>query len=694
MFRRRARLPGCSCEAFRAPPPADHLAGCKPEGAAVSRKLDDGLEVRRKLACEGHRAQVIDRFRPTNAGIRWEIEIRGEGEPWSVPIETHLRYPSGPGVKFWTAWADPDPSDKNWRDPLTLMPFADRRLYYGAPYFESGNPRLGFVPTTGDLFSLPLATVAEPAADAGLSIALSPSDVMLDLTLDTASDGSMKFRRHYHRIDASHPVQFALDLVAHEADWRGGLRFVAGRYPEYFNPSNRLADEMAGTAAYSGREDDFDTAKLRRMAFRTNWKASFDFPYMGLFLPPVADDESWERYSGDSAGNYKPEERGRSGRTTILQMAAYSRRMREQGFYVLNYFNVTEFGDNVTWPAPPRKTAAEAGLWHDSNDLLYAKFEDAMLRTLEGKPYYTWGNAVAMDPGEPVYQDFLLDQARRHLAKLPDSSGLCIDRLDWLRFYNQNRDDGTSWFEGHPARSLVRSWHDIMSKLAPEVHKAGKVLFCNNHTKRLDLLREVDGIFDEFTYAPASLNTTAFLGIRKSVLGWTADESNLHPDPDAYFQRHLYLGVYPMAPFPGNDHSLRPSDWVDRQYLDYGPLLETMRGKKWVLTPHAVSVADQSAKANLFEVPGGYVLPVAFGGQSTHVVVTVKGVRASAAEALHPGEERWVPLSVPSAGELHLDVPLRRGCALVRLSRTQDFARTGPVNCLTESAPVWVTDDQ
>ena len=34
-----------------------------------------------------------------------------------------------------------------------------------------------------------------------------------------------------------------------------------------------------------------------------------------------------------------------------------------------------------------------------------------------------------------------------------------------------------------------------------------------------------------------------------------------------------------------------------------------MRGKKWVLLPHVVEVADKAAAVNLFEVPGGYVIP-------------------------------------------------------------------------------------
>ena len=35
------------------------------------------------------------------------------------------------------------------------------------------------------------------------------------------------------------------------------------------------------------------------MAFTVNWKASFDFPFMGMFLPPVgSDSEEWTDFKG------------------------------------------------------------------------------------------------------------------------------------------------------------------------------------------------------------------------------------------------------------------------------------------------------------------------------------------------------------------------------------------------------------
>ena len=92
--------------------------------------------------------------------------------------------------------------------------------------------------------------------------------------------------------------------------------------------------------------------------------------------------------------------------------------------------------------------------------------------------------------------DFLLEQTDRHLQQIPDAYGFCIDRMDWLRMFNLDRDDGRSWFNDQPAGSLILSWHSFMDRFAEKVHGAGKVIFVNNHTKRIDLLRHADGSFE------------------------------------------------------------------------------------------------------------------------------------------------------------------------------------------------------
>ena len=42
---------------------------------------------------------------------------------------------------------------------------------------------------------------------------------------------------------------------------------------------------LNGTSAYAcNNGKDFDAQKMKQMAFATNWRASFDFPYMGMFF--------------------------------------------------------------------------------------------------------------------------------------------------------------------------------------------------------------------------------------------------------------------------------------------------------------------------------------------------------------------------------------------------------------------------
>ena len=392
---------------------------------------------------------------------------------------------------------------------------------------------------------------------------------------------------------------------------------------------------MAGCGAYSSHAEITEPERLMQMAFRVNWKASFDFPYMGMFIPPVGSDtEEWIDF--------------KKQKTSIAKMRAHSQAMRRMGFFVLNYFNITECGAYYQYPPPPRKAAKDEDLWKDANDFLFYAMGDAILPGADGKPIDSWEGCVGMDPGEKVYQEFLLEQARRHIERIPESSGICIDRMDWNWRYNRQRDDGVTWLDGKPARAIVVSWHAMMSRLGPLMHNAGKVIYGNPHCCRLDLLRQFDGIYDEVGDQPCSVNLSGLMGINKPVMQWTSVAENIRKEPDAYFQRHLHLGAFLTAPLPGNDHTLLPNPEIEQYYLDYGPLLDALRGKHWLLLPHVIRVEGEKALANIFEVPGGYVIPVTFGGKESAVQVVLQnlprlpGQKGFRAEAIQPGETRPV----------------------------------------------------
>ncbi|MGH9444995.1 MAG: hypothetical protein ACRD3O_04605 [Terriglobia bacterium] len=650
------------------------LDGCTQAGTAKAEELSGGgVQFTRTLedSASGRTLTVLDRFKPAEDSVRWKITIVSDGQPWTTKIVTELIYPATPATRFWAAWSDPvwstwsDPDKQTgeWRDPLVLRSLIDATWTYGGWN------------TTPDHIVLPLATVAEPTDDFALSLVFSPEDAILcGSRLTTTSSGSIRFSRANYRLGGGKPVHFEMNLVAHEADWRGGLRWLTARYSEFFEPPNPRADAMAGCAAYSGDEEAIDVAKYKKMAFRINWKLDDDMPYMGMFIPPVTSaDERWERsWAIEADTPNKPHW------TSARRMNDYAHYLKTNGFYLLDYFNVFNFGGREK----PKKPGAP--LWEDPRAFLAAYFPHAPLGSHRG----------VLDCGDPDYQKFLLEQGDRDIRWLPDSAGICIDNTYFMLQNNSDADDGVSWVNGRAVRSLCISWDHLFSKLAPIMHDAGKVIFASPLFARLDVYRRFDGFYDEYGYDGRGLNSSALMGLRKPVLVWTYNESLFRPDPDSFFQRHLLMGAYPTAPYPWNNHCIIPDmSWrefyykyaslferdtghlwmtTEEYYLAYGPLLDAMRGKKWVLSPHCAEVAGCAAKANLFQVPGGYAMPVCFGGKAEFAEVFIRnvpGLDNFKYSVIHPGVETAVSPTIlfKEDGAAMLRAPLLRGCAMVTL---------------------------
>jgi hypothetical protein len=659
------------------------LDGCTVQGAAKMERTGEGVAFTRVFADkQGHRAEVTDTFAPNGTGgVRWTVAIKSDDAPWTCAITSRLNCVDTKNTLFWTGWGSPDQSgadnlspelmekiaagkaavSASWSDPLTPCAFVNRNWHYGNIARN--------IPTGSDYVALPLITLTAPKDDAGLSLVLSPEDVLLRMNLIVTATGGIRYTRTQHRLGEGKPVVFHLDLVAHEAGWRGGLRFMTERYPQFFEAPNPRAHKIAACGAYSTGEEKIDVEKFKRMAFGFNWKLSDDFPYMGMFIPPVKSmDEVWTRSGAEKSAAYV------GPTTSCRRMNDYAKYMKESGFSVLSYFNVTEFGKDMNVPAirQPVRTAEDPELWKDPAGFVKYTMPEAIVDPKTTTCYA----AYIMDPGEPKYQAFLLEQAKRNCDMLPDTDGICIDRADWLRVSNRHADDGVSWLDGKPARSLFRSWIDLMDKMGPQMHARDKVIFANLMTVRLELSQHLDAIYTEYGQVGNALNTAALLCLRKPAICWTQGGTPNEPNPDAFMQRHLYMGCFPTAPYPHNNHCLNPGAKVERLYSEYGKLLDSLRGKKWVLAQNCVSTTAPGAKVNLFEVPGGYALPVTFAGDAKEAVVRVKtipGLAKLRVTALHPGVENPVEVaSVMKDGALELRVPIVRGCAMVLLTPAKE----------------------
>jgi hypothetical protein len=219
------------------------LQGCKAEGAAKMERSGDSVAFTRVFADkQGHRAAVTDTYAPNGkGGVRWTVEVKSDDAPWSCGIMSRLRCTDTKGTQFWTGWGSPDFSGTDnlspeltaliqagkasvssaWSDPLIPCAFPDRAWHYGS----IDSP----IPTGSDFVELPLATLLSPKDDAGLSLVLSPEDVMLHMKLFVTATGNIRYSRTHHRLGEGKPVVFHMDLAPHEADWRGGLRFMTRR---------------------------------------------------------------------------------------------------------------------------------------------------------------------------------------------------------------------------------------------------------------------------------------------------------------------------------------------------------------------------------------------------------------------------------------------------------------------------------
>ncbi len=662
------------------------LALCKRSTDVSAKKLDNGgvefsYSLEKELANE--KCKVTERYYPTAKSIRWELEIEGVGAPWTSPINSSFYWPKTETTNVWLPWGNPDgkalksewDQEFTWQDPLVAVPFFNQTFNFGMPDYPEGNR--GYTAFDGNTMSIPMITVSDQEKDIALSVICSPDDRILFENIDLTSFGDFKFSRQYNRISSNRIVKFSADFVAHPADWRGGLQWMVNNYPEYFNPALPLADEIAGCGSYSSYEGPLDTARFQKMAYRLNWKASFDFPYMGMFIPPVkSDTERWTKFNAGSDGSWN----GKTDQTSVKQLRDYGAQMRSMGFFVLDYFNMTEIGYELRGAtAPDEKSLPKEELWRNPKAFIQNNLGDALLMTnwkgysfLGGNPLFTWGDAVIVDPGIHDYQKFLLEQADRLIEKMTYSSGICIDRTDHTRAFNIRSDDGFTFWHGQPARSLVNSWKETLAKVSGKFHQAGKVVYVNDHNHRIDMMKDADGFYDEAGHLGTSLNNTAFLAIRKPFVAWTASTKTLGANPDNYFQTLLYMGVFPTAPVTGNDHTIVPDSITDQYYLQYGPLLELMRGKKWVLEPHVAQVENNAAKVNLFKVPGGFVMPVVFA--NTENPVKVKIARSTeigelvSASVLSPDLEKETPVKIISGkGYYELNVPAGKRGVMVKI---------------------------
>jgi hypothetical protein len=183
--------------------------------------------------------------------------------------------------------------------------------------------------------------------------------------------------------------------------------------------------------------------------------------------------------------------------------AAYSELRAQAGVTTLAYGNLYMFGALIEpFDSPTNFTSACTPLPVDDyqrlNCSLNLQFRSEQFRhaalynagTDTQIVYPGYGLAV-VDPAEPSYRRFMVEQHQKQVDKTPSIVGVAFDEQQYLGNMNTRRDDGIAWHAGKPAASLLRSFIDVTSDIATQVlHPTGRGLLVNPHVYRLDMFRQ------------------------------------------------------------------------------------------------------------------------------------------------------------------------------------------------------------
>jgi len=603
-----------------------------------------------------------------------------------------------------------------WRNGLYPEPLQGEKAFY-----RYGTQGRG----SNDTFSVPIVSVLDHSADAGISLALSPEDPLLEVYINTSSSGVV-FQRELLRLGQGREVTFTAHLVGHAGCWRPGLQFLVDEYKPFFAPWAEDAASFEGLGSYSWNQDPYNATRARSIGFKTNWDLSGTWmPYDGLFLPY---QDEWLNLGPINGGLAQYN-------VTYRMIDEYLAQIQRQGFHSLSYFDIGNWGTrittnyhgpNTTCGVRPNGKPAPCPDPNGSNEYLRDHLSDALLHhgwdVYHGKWMVhktDWVGCTDMDTQVSSFEDLLVEQLALHVERLPHFEGIAIDRLDYSEFFNYDYDDNTSWVPRNgtqttpvkgdlsvwgPARALRLSYRHTFDRLHEKLHpsavaaaKGGgtpkgsrgepkdRMMLNNcNMICRLDEMRSFDGTFSE----GAALNSVAWTGLRNPTILWTYALSDDVASLDAYFQQHLLMNVFPMAPMPKNDHSIQPgSPIVEQAYLDYAPLFGAMHGARWLLTAHPASTRSASSGGEvattvnvLTSGAGGYLVQVMLGGKETSVAVVLNLPDATSSQdklelvAWHPGAGSK-PVAIGPAQNTpagwEVTVPLVRGCATVGITVLQ-----------------------
>lgn len=513
-----------------------------------SEVVPDGIRFLKKYP--GAPFRVEECWRVVDGELRWEVTVAPEEgiQPRSIAIRQFFPNPQkNENVCWWKVWT------ARAGYPRSTLQAAFSRITYGDANIGTG---------------IPILSLYDPGSDIGVSLA-KPLGLRLPRWGFVFGDyraGGVTAETAWIKLGDGLSPKTELLFHMHEGDWRPGLAWFAEKYPTYFRPGNpRAVEEIDGPFA-GGRAGD--TEEQADCMLRYGAKAveiHLHYACYGHYFPKEEEwvcRETWgmERY-----------ERKLSRSVVRETLDMY----KEKGIHPLMYIQLS--GDAV-------KEYAEKN------------FPESIARTVYGNRMgFDWYDywMVNSDPSLP-FGRHIAAQLDRFFEVYGDASGLfwdqpCYDSID------ATHHDGITMVNNKPAYRLVFCYHIHRDRMVAEAHRRGMFVSANGPAY-IELAEGLDQIMAE---AMTSAENVQYLCIERPMIVFSGAASAA--EAEFIFQTCLLSGATcPRAP------QERQSAEVEEVIFAYLPLLEPLRGRKWLLEANPLELPS-GTEGNIFRIPSGKV---------------------------------------------------------------------------------------
>jgi hypothetical protein len=724
-----------------------NTCGTTNEGVCVSRWLRVVAQHSNASCCESYDLLAVTSFFPysipqTNlpSSISWRLDITSSSLlPWRTKI-SHILNVTGPtGSSFWTPRGGN--SSIGWQDVLRM---ANSNTRPSGFYTQFGiNMLFDDNPTSREVSSVPAAVLSFDSAQAGIGLIQSLDDHIFGLAIDVLPN-FIALNKYYNRLGQGRTISLTTFLVPLVGiDWRPLFLWARGAMPRFFLSSTLLADATrvnnknqqkdktqistpimdipkvvkTGLGMYTcANIEDVNLTEIRLSGATHNWDAHFEWPYIGMYLPPITPfDANWTSNLGSgeepNCGSWS-----HGQQVNISMINSIYKNAANEGITTLTYFNVVEYGENFACPLPLPISPPPVNDWINSSQFAANHMPNS---PWPGCPNTGWQNGVDLNPADLDFQSFLINQTKLHINSFGDNFfGFAIDRFDhstqWYNPAPEVYDDYLAWC-GAPCFPMLTAMNVVFNRIAQLVYSSSGRLITANFvgSQRVDSLQWLDGIFEEDYLNHIQLVLTsgfATTGMPPAMI-WTYDANevlNYSPNTDAYFAQHVLYKASPFAPVLGNDHSIQPqmdmTGRVQSFYTDWGPFFSAFAGGCWWLVSEPVRVetasgglSSNNVELNAFSLGGGCTdVSTASGTGPVSAVILVAVASSftskigdtvvlsmadafemnspSTCESLTPGND-WMPIDIPTFDikvqrwVFNAPLAVNRGALMVKCNR-------------------------